>query len=175
MSVLPYRAKRFIRHNLTWHNIRFQWAVIAAIALILLWIASPGEEHFFGHPWYSYAVRVLLALVFLQFGYAAWKAPLPKDEPYLVKKYDSLKRWWSDAARPGYYAVPKSGGSMKIIRHIFCDFSEIYDLNGDLIGHEQDTWGDGHWTFRPVDIDSQMRMPIIAYLLTRRRKPAGIL
>ncbi len=173
MTALSYRIRRALPHWFSWRNIRFQWAVIAATALLLLWIAS-YEGGLFEAPWYSFTYRITLALLFVQFGHAAWKMPLPMDEPYLVKKYGSLKRWWSDATRPGYYAVPESGGSIKIIRSVFCDFSEVYDLNGDLIGHEQDIWNDGHWTFKPVDADTDEVMPAIAFLLTKRQRPAGM-
>jgi hypothetical protein len=173
MTVLSNRIRRHLPYWFSWHNIRFQWVVIAAIALTLLWIAS-YEGSLFEATWYSFTYRITLAFIFVQFGHAAWKNPDPLDEPYLVKKYADLKRWWKHIAAPGYYGTPRSTAELRIIRQIFCDFSEIYDLNGDLVGHEQDVWNDGYWTFKPVDADSQERIPLIAFWLTKRRKPVGM-
>jgi hypothetical protein len=170
MSVLSYRARSFIRHNLTWHNIRFQWTIVGIFLGTLAICGFNG----FNHPFLRCISAGLPGYIGAQFLYAAVKFPLPSNELVYVQLYDSLKRWWSDATRPGYYAIPESGGSIKIIRHIFCGFSEIYGLNGDLIGHEQDIWNDGDWTFKPVDVGSQERMAPIAFWRTRRRKPVGM-
>lgn len=82
--------------------------------------------------------------------------------------YDWIRRSWENATQPGHYTQPHSGGSTKIVRDIFFDFREIYDQNGVLLGHEQDIWSDGHWTFTPVDSSSPQRMPMIAYWRTKR-------
>jgi hypothetical protein len=152
MSVLPYRARRFIRHNLSWSNIRFQWAVIAATALILLWIAS-YEGDLFEAPWYSFSYRIMLAFVFVQFSHAAWKMPLPMDEPYLVKKYGNLKHWWNKASEPARIGMFE--GKNVLERWEVCDFRSIYDHNGYLVATEQTiNWSDNDSDWQPGDQDN---------------------
>ena len=86
----------------------------------------------------------------------------------------SFERWLSERIRPGYYAIPESGGTMKIIRQVFVGTNEVYDLDGTFLGQEQDLWDQGDWGFLPTK-KAPERMPAIAFWRTKRRKPIGML
>lgn len=179
MAVLAYNnpIRRFMRqHGMTWHNMRFQWGVISFAAFCLLWITSPESGNTLDQAWYVIAARMFFALIMFQFGYAAWKLPLlDKEMPETVRWYEKLKCWWEHIATPGYYGTLRGGHGIKIIRPVSCDFSEVYDAyNGDLIGHEQDVWNDGNWTYTPVGEDDERRMPMIALWRTRWLKDPSI-
>lgn len=173
MTVLPYHVNRFIRRNLNWNNIRFQWSVVGFAAFLIAVAAGYAVGHFVSIWWAGTVVSTTFAAVLAApFLYAAIELPMPLQEPWIVKKYGDLGRWWAKMSRPASSGT--LNGNPVLERWVLTDFAEVYNRDGQLIGHKQEfekdpyayEEGSGRYTshFTPTEKAEQKRLPWLARL-----------
>ena len=127
MNVLRYRARSFVSHNLSWNNIRFQWAVIGMV--ILSSGLTVGFNFLEGIARWSLIIwSAAFALQF--FSAAAISSILYKDLPWLVRLYSSAGTWWRNQS-PAYLTT--HNGQKVLARDEF-PVQSLYDKDGVWIG-----------------------------------------
>jgi hypothetical protein len=138
MTVLSYRARRFIRHNLSWHNIRFQWTVVGLGIYVICFILGRLLNLAIGEP-FDLITGLPIMLVGIAgavtFWHTAYVFPLPTKYPWVVRKYEDLRDWWSKVSEPA--RIGTFEGRAVLERWVFGDFRYIYNYDGRLVATEQ--------------------------------------
>ncbi len=113
-----------------------QRALVMMIALLGLVISSTLPL-LLGAPLASFCL-----VLYVQFCWTLITKPFPLDEPMLVRLVGKGRRSWERFAEPAH--LQTKDGEERLIRWDGWSFSEIYDLKGNLLGHEQ-TFDSADW------------------------------
>lgn len=158
MSVLSYRTRHIIRRNLSWNNIRFQWAVIGTGFITTGFMLQ--AYGMYSNPSLPVAVVTFTIMIACFFAGAAFIAdattfPNPLECSWAVRKYDELGYWWKKVSQPA--RIGTFEGKAVLERWESFDFRSIYDTAGYLIATEQTIdWSstDPDWRYgAPKDVE----------------------